>query len=133
MLQHRSFAVVAAFASIAFAAVPAFASPDRADHSDHNQAPVAMSGARQPDREIPVVDHTQPAHRDAAAAPAVAPVRAPIMVKAGFGQLVTYDGTAGFGVPVSQDVSGGRFGFASARVAPTADHARFGFATVVTQ
>lgn len=127
MLQHRSF-VLAALASIAVTAAPAFASPAR---GVDKPAPVAMSGARQPDREVPVVEHTQPAPRDPAAAAIVAPGRAPRAIKAGFAQLpASEDATAGFGVRISDDARGGRFGFATA---PRVDQARFGFATVVDQ
>src|ERR1700748_924717 len=122
-MLKNSFALAAVFASAvtALTAAPAFA--------DHNsQAPVAMSGTRQPDREVPVIEHRQPAPaREAQPAAAVAPV---IVVgqKAGFAtQPVVYHGLIGFGVPASSvDTSATRFGYARGGDAIT----KVGFATV---
>lgn len=130
MLKHR-LVLAAAIASVAFAAGPAFASPNLGD--DHTQAPVAMSGARQPDREATVtVEHPERApiatvRHDAALAPADAPV-----IRAGFARVALPPvATAGFGVRITDEgfgfAAGARHGFASGEPA-TADHAKFGFA-----
>jgi hypothetical protein len=111
MLKNRSFvlAAVIASATTAFTAVPAFASPD------HTQAPVAMSGTRQTDREVPAVDHQDrskvaPTSNETTTAPVT------ILVKSGFAtQPVATDGVFGFGVHVSAaDLAATRFGFARA-------------------
>lgn len=134
MLQHRSFSLAAAVTAIAFAAVPALASPDHTAGNAPTQSPVAMSGSRQPDREVPVVErapHGEAAttRRDPAAAPVV---RAAVVRKAGFAELPqVQDGTAGFGVQITKDVVGVRHGFHSGVVAPIPDLQKFGFAVVV--
>lgn len=111
MSKNRSFilAAVIASATAAFTAVPAFASPD------HTQAPVAMSGTRQQDREVPVVEHQDrakvaPTSDEAATAPATIVV----VQKSGFATNVSVtEPVFGFGVHVSAaDAANTRFGFA---------------------
>jgi hypothetical protein len=123
MLKHR-FVLAAAFAAVAFAAAPAFASPAH----DSNQAPVAMSGARQPDREAPVVVEHPERTQVAPIREQATPVVAPIVTRAGFANVALPPiATAGFGVQVARDAIGFRAGFATGDAA-TADHAKFGFA-----
>lgn len=113
MLKNRSFvlAAVIASATAAFTAVPAFASPDRA------QAPVAMSGTRQQDRDVPVVEHQDRAKvAPTSDEAATAPVTIVVAHKAGFAtNPVVTEPVFGFGVHVSAaDVANTRFGFARA-------------------
>jgi hypothetical protein len=122
MSKNRTFvlAAVIASATAAFTAVPAFASPDR------TQAPVAMSGARQQDREAPVVER-----QDRKAAPtsdeAATPAALVVVQKAGFANnVVMTDGVFGFGVHASAaDVASTRFGFSRGGAV-----AKVGFASV---
>jgi len=124
MLNNRSFvlAAVLASATAAFTAVPAFASPD------HAQAPVAMSGTRQQDRETPVVerqDRTKVAPTSDEAA--TAPVTLVVVQKVGFAtNPVVAEPVYGFGVHVSAaDAANTRFGFARAGAVT-----KIGFASV---
>jgi len=102
-------AAVIASATVAFSAVPAFAS------SDHTQAPVAMSGTRQQERETPVVEHQDRSKTAPTLEAATAPATV-VVVKSGFStQPVATEGVYGYGVHVSAaDLASTRFGFARA-------------------
>jgi hypothetical protein len=123
MSNNRSFvlAAIIASATAAFTAVPAFASPDRA------QAPVAMSGTRQQDREVPVVEHQDrtkvaPTSDEAA----TAPVTIVVVHKVGFATDPVVEPVYGFGVHLTADEAANtRFGFARAGAV-----AKVGFAKV---
>jgi hypothetical protein len=123
MLKHLSFALATIIASATVTVAPAFA--------DGNRAPVAMSGARHPDREVPAVEHSQdrgkvaPTTSDTATR--TAPVVQPVVAKVGFvNGPVNRDNLAGFNVRISDEDRSGRFGFHSGG-APTAEHVKIGF------
>jgi len=124
MSNNRSFvlAAVIASATAAFTAVPAFASPD------HAQAPVAMSGTRQQDREVPVVEHQDRAKvAPTSDEAATAPVTIVVVHKVGFAtNPVVTEPVYGFGVHLTaDDAANTRFGFARAGAV-----AKVGFAKV---